>query len=295
MTFSMGTNYPYYFVDREGQVDTRVEGNPFLRYFAGPGIVYTDCHHAAYVSDSVFNNRVFEPGLNFTGKFDLPPQIVDLRPQLRAFPVDALTKDGIPINVATFIPFKISSGQQTVKLGHPFPANQESIQAAVTCGLVDKTEGNNGEQKHEWDGQLVPLLATPIVQDVISHYKMDELCGPDNPRKEIANKIIQRVTEELKPLGLQVIGGGIGNLMPDDAVLDRRLDTWRAKWESKNLEKFGPKEHEYFLEIDRARTETKLIKRLAKVAKDPGEQSNPYVMRLIDTLGEIMRPPRKRQ
>ena len=121
--------------------------------------------------------------MNFTGKFDLPPQIIDLRPQLRAFQVEALTKDGIPINVVTFIPFKIAPGQQTVKLGHSFPANHKSIQAAVTCGLVDRTEANNNEQKHEWDGQLVPLLATPIVQDVISHYKMDELCGPGNPER----------------------------------------------------------------------------------------------------------------
>ncbi|MCP4628820.1 MAG: hypothetical protein GY850_35730, partial [bacterium] len=172
-----------------------------------------DCDHAAYVSDSVSNNRVFKPGLNFTSKFDLPPQIIDLRPQLRAFPVKALTKDGIPLQVVTFIPFKFNTGRQ-VELGKSFPIRPRAICTAVAGGLVERKEDKKESgKKYKWDGQLVPLIATPIMQDIISRYKVDELCGPDS-RADIADEIVEKVREAMRPWCIEVIGGGISNMVP---------------------------------------------------------------------------------
>ena len=37
ITFNMGTNYPYYFVDEFSQPEKRGDGNSFLTFFAGPG------------------------------------------------------------------------------------------------------------------------------------------------------------------------------------------------------------------------------------------------------------------
>lgn len=292
LTFSMDTNYPYYFVDANGQLDKRVEGNAVLQFFAGPGIVYTDCDHATYVSNGIFNNRVFEPGLNFSDRFDQPPQIVDLRPQLRIFSVEALTKDGISVNVLTFIPFKIDSGGQA-QLGQSFPIRHKAIHAAITSGLTERTDDNHSVPKHEWDGQLVPLTATPIVQDVISEYNIDELCVPGN-RTKITDEVVNRLTEALQPVGLKVIGGGIGNLVPkDEIVIEKRLDNWRTEWERKILEQLGPDKHEYLMELDWAKTEADIIKRLAEVAEKSEEGGNPLLLHLIDSLGEFIGPSRR--
>jgi hypothetical protein len=137
ITFSLGTNYPYYFV-KDGKAEKRVEGNPAGRFFAGPGFVYTDCSHAAYVTSGILVRGVLEPGLSFTGLFDLEPKIIDLRPQLRAFPVDALTTDGIPIQVLAFAIFQIHPGHKRAdlgetaelrkpKLGQPFPFRHRAV------------------------------------------------------------------------------------------------------------------------------------------------------------------------
>jgi hypothetical protein len=291
VTFILGTNYPYYFVDKNGQLDKRVEGNPFLQFFAGPGIVYTDCSHGAYVSDSLSNNRVFEPGLNFTGAFDQPPRLIDLRPQLRTFTVEALTKDDITIKVEIFLHFKIETGHQAAKLGYPFPISK-AVCLAVTSDLIERMGKPDKDKKHSWDDRLVCLIATPIVQDIISGYTVAELCGSANPRVKIAEETVEKMTNALKPLGLKVISGGIDNLIPQDKIaVEERLDNWRAEWERRNIQKqIGPDKHTYLLELERAKTEAELIKRLAKVARESSKSGSSLLLHLIDSLGEIMEP-----
>jgi regulator of protease activity HflC (stomatin/prohibitin superfamily) len=295
VTFILGTNYPYYFVDKNGQLEKRVDGNPFLQFFAGPGIVYTDCSHGAYVSDSLSNNRVFEPGLNFSGTFDQPPRLIDLRPQLRTFTVEALTKDDITIRVDLFVHFKIDTGHQVAKLGHPFPISQKAVYLAVTSDLIERMGKQDKDKKHTWDDRLVCLIATPIVQDIISGYTVAELCGSADPRVKIAEAMVEKVTNALQPLGLKVISGGIDNLVPQDKLaVEERLDNWRAEWERRNIPKqIGPDKHTYLLELERAKTEAELIKRLAKVARESGKSGNSLLLRLIDSLGEIMGPSKK--
>ncbi|HSJ52899.1 MAG TPA: hypothetical protein VLC52_04060, partial [Anaerolineae bacterium] len=52
LTFLLGTNWTFYFV-KDGKTETRVKGNAFRQFFAGPGFVYVEPDHAAYVTDSV--------------------------------------------------------------------------------------------------------------------------------------------------------------------------------------------------------------------------------------------------
>lgn len=293
ITSSMGTNYPYHFVDENGRLDERVKGNPFLRFFAGPGVVHTGPDQAAYVTDGVFRNRVFEPGLSFTGLFDLPPRIIDLRPQLRAFDVEALTKDGIPIKVLTFIPFQIESGSQAVQLGHSFPFRPRAIYEVVARELVEK-----GGVKHEWDGQLVPAIATRVIQDIIGRYNVDELCAsldPDrDPRDEIVREMTRRVQDALRPYGIRLLGVGISNLDPQDSeVIERRLDSWRTKWMRQILLLMGEGEAERVrqMELAQAEAEVEIVLRLSRIVEESmrsGDVSQALALRFIDSLGEIV-------
>lgn len=294
LTFNMGTNYPYYFVDEEGKLDLRVDGDRFRRFFAGPGWVYTGCDHAAYVTDGVANNRVFEPGLSFTGVFDMPPKIMDLRPQLRACAVEALTKDGIPVKVMTFISFRVETGGQQVRLGQSFPLRRRAVFQVVAKELVEKSGA-----KYEWDGQLVPVIATRIVQDIISRYTVDELCASlepgRNPRVEIASEMSKRVQEALQPWGIEFVGGGIGNLEPQDkAVVERRLDSWRTEWMRKILLSMGEGKAERArqIELAQAEAETEIVLRLSQIVEESmrsGDVSQTALaLRFIDSLGEFI-------
>jgi regulator of protease activity HflC (stomatin/prohibitin superfamily) len=300
LSFSMGTNYPYFFVGADGKPDKRVGGNPYLQFFAGPGIVYTDCEHAAYVSEGTSKNRVFDPGLSFTEMFDLAPKFIDLLPQLRAFHVEARTKDGIPIKVLTFLPFRIDTGGETVELGGPFPFRRRAIYQVLAGELVErKQKKEDSGEKHEWDGRLVPVIATRIVQDVISRYTVDELCAPfdpsRDPRPEIAAEIRKRVKEALSPLGLELIGGGISNLVPqDNTVIERRLDNWRTEWQCRMLQMMGEGEAECKRQIEsaRAEAETEIALRLSRIVEEAaragvGSQAA-LALRFIDSLGQMV-------
>jgi hypothetical protein len=304
ITFTLGTNYPFYSVDEYSQPIKRVNGNAFLKFFAGPGLVITDANHAVYVTDGVFVKGIFEPGLTFTGKYDLEPRIIDLRPQLRAFPVDALTKDGIPISVVTFIPTRIDPVNQAVELGRSFPFSKEAVSQAMSGEVVERKSDKKDQasgQKYKWDGGpqdgLVPRLITPLVQDVIGHYTIDALCAPfepdKDPRVEIAATIRTQAKEELRPYGLEMIGGGISNLLPKDkAVIKRRIDTWRTRWIGEILIQMGESQayRKNQLELARAKSEAEMIKRFGQIVRSSvrSDLHRTLMLGLIDSIRNVV-------
>jgi regulator of protease activity HflC (stomatin/prohibitin superfamily) len=299
ITFNMGTNYPYYFVDEFSQPEKRVDGNPSLPLFAGPGLVFTDCDHAAYITSGLAPKGVFEPGLTFTGMFDQEPQIFDLRPQIRAFPVEALTKDGIPIEVVTFIPYRIDAGNKTPERGKSFPFRKKTIYTLVSQESVERhSDKKQVGNKNAWDGGpddgLIPLIGRPIVQDIINRYTMDELCEPLNlerdPRVEIAAEMRDRVREKLDPLGIYLIGGGISNLMPqNDEVLKRRLENWSTKWDGYILDQISDAQSSrmYHTERARAEVEAEIVALFRRVTRGTKELDLALALRFIDTMGDI--------
>lgn len=301
LTFTMGTNYPYYFV-KDGKPEKRVDGNPFGQFFSGPGMVYTDCDYAAYRTDGVNAKGVFEPGLTFTGMFELEPKILDLRPQLRPFHVEAVTKDGVPIRVLVFIPFRIKPHprRQEVRPGESFSFHRPAINELVAGELIERKRRKEASgEKHEWDGQLVPLLTTRIVQDIISKYDVDELCAPFNPnhdpRVDIVNKMKKELEKALEPLGLDLVGGGISNLIPlDETVKHRRLDNWKTEWVRKILIHMGEGKAERARHIEgaRAQAEAEIVLRVGQIAEKvmaEGDVSQAALaLRFIDCLGEIV-------
>ena len=299
ITFNMGTNYPYYFVDEFSQPEKRGDGNSFLTLFAGPGFVNTNCDHIAYVSKGIAVSGVCEPGLTFTGTYDLEPRILDLRPQLRAFPVQALTKDGIPIEVVTFVPCRIDPGNETPQLGESFPFRKKAVYSLLNHELVErKQDKKQSGKKHEWVGGpndgLIPLIARPIVQDIISRYTIDDLCAAYDPAKDprvkIAAEMRDRVREALKPLGLYLLGGGISNLVPQNKnIKERRLANWRTKWEGEILDQMSEAQASrmYLTERARAEVEAEIVELFRRVTRGTQKLDLALALRFIDTLGDI--------
>jgi regulator of protease activity HflC (stomatin/prohibitin superfamily) len=298
LTFTMGTNYPYY-VARDGKLSEHVSGNAFNQFFAGPGIVIAGCDQAGYRTDGIRVLGIAEPGVTFTQMFEQPPKVVDLRPQLCAFDIDALTKDGIPVKVLTFVPFRIYRGAKEAELGNPFPFRRRAIFDAVARQPVERGPREEDEREHPWNTDLIPMVATRTVQDIISRYNVDELCAADDPDRDPRIEILEQMKADLKkdmiPYGIEVLGGGIANLVPKDrAVLERRINNWRTEWVRQILVEIseGNAERKRQIEKARAEAEAEVVLRLGQIveqclADGPATQTA-ITLRFIDCLGEIV-------
>lgn len=114
------------------------------------------------------------------------------------------------------------------ELGRSYPYDEEAIYKAVRAQRKEKRE--KGE-KSGWD-QVLRQRCKQVMRDIIAQYAMDELCGLYSPerdsRVEIAERMRDEVRSQVKKLGLELIGGGISNLVPPDEVIRQRIEHWQA-------------------------------------------------------------------
>lgn len=271
--FTIGVNFPAYVVVdelyEEDKVENRIPGNPFGEITSSPGFVLSGCDHAVAISSGIKFKGVHGPGVTFMRYGDQVVQTIDLRPQLRAFHVDALTKDGIKIRVLAFTPCKIDARGRKPALGESLPYNKSAAFKAIHAQMTEHG-GNQTKQRAWYD--LPCMIAERTLQNIISEYNFDDLYGPYQPggvplRKIIAERFCKQVAAELEPLGIQLIGGGISDLQPaDPQVYVKRVQSWQAEWTRKVTLKRAEGQAEWLRIVERARAEaqTDLIMSLGR-------------------------------
>jgi hypothetical protein len=254
VTFSAGINYPCYGMEGREKVE-RVPGSQSEPLLAGPGILLTGPDHAVAVSDGLKFKGVRGPGVVFTHFLESIQEPIDLRSQQRAYSVEAITKDGIPVQVSASGSFQLHAGGQRPEAGESFPLRASSIFQAFHAQPVDiRRDERDGEvveerKRRRWD-ELYEIVGTHVMQDIVAEYGFSELCEPldpdQDPRGKIAKKYRVRLQQELAGYGIRVLGGGITNLLPsdEDKVPERRLLNWQAQWQHRMLEQFGAAEVE---------------------------------------------------
>jgi len=303
ITYTLGTNYPYYAVE-DRKKTARAPGNVFRQFFAGPGIVLTSCDHTVVISSGTAIRDVPEPGLSFTGLFETVAEIIDLRLQLRAFPVEALTKDGIHVKVLTFVPFRIQAGDEWPEMGKSFPFRKSAAFQAMREQPIDRTKEKQGE-KRSWDEQI-SIIAGQIVRRIINQYTFDDLCAPyqpqRDPRQEIIKELRRQLKDELTELGIQTLGGGISNLLPvDSRLLQQRIDNWQAEWERRMTAELGKGEAEYIrmVESARAQAQAEMIRTISEGFERAGaaKETTPEMiaLRFIEALEKMIQSPAVQQ
>ncbi|HEC33142.1 MAG TPA: hypothetical protein ENI37_00295 [Chloroflexi bacterium] len=310
--YTFRQNRPCYVVTdeprEEDKIAKRIKGTPFNPCSVGPGFIICDCDHAVAVSDGITFKGVQGPGVIFTTFGDQPLRTLDLRPQLRAFTVHGLTQDGIEVKVGCFAPFQIDRGEREPQLGEPFPYDRRAAFKAVHKQEMEHPNTKEEEIKQRaWD-ELPIIIGRRVMQDILSHYRFDELYSPydiesEPPRVRIAEEFVDRLTKELQPLGIRLIGGGISNLKPaKDEVLQQRVRSWQADWTRKVMLNQARSRADWLQRIERARAEaqTDLIlalgERLAELdrpgAKVTPERIVPQFLRILEELA--MRPTLRR-
>jgi hypothetical protein len=264
----LGYNFPgYVVVDElyeEDRVEERVPGDRFRMFGEAPGfIIVDDCHYAVAVSSNTKFKGVKGPGVIFTGYADQVMQTVDLRPQLRAFPVEAVTKDGIQVKTVVFAPCKIDSRGRPARLDAHLPYSPAAGFKAVRAQEM-RHEGPgqtpDSKKRYKWE-ELSRLIATRILQDIVSRYRFDDLYGPyqsggNPPRKGIAQELVERLRDELEEMGIELVGGGISDLQPvAPEVYEKRAENWKEEWEHRIALQKTESQAEFVEMVERARLE----------------------------------------
>jgi len=308
LTFSAGTNYPYYAIENREKVEC-VPGNQTGMFFSGPGIVLTGPDHVVALSNNLKFTGVRGPGVVFTKQWEVIQEPIDLRPQQRAYDVEAIAKDGIRVKVRAFGMFQLDAGRRQPELGRPFPFRAEAVFKAFRTQVVDIRRGTHaGEVIEErkqcrWD-ELYEIIGTHVVQDIIARYEFDKLCEPleldKDPRKDIIKEYQEEMRERLPEYGIRALGGGLSDLLPADRdpVLERRIMNWQAQWQRKVLKQLGAAEAEAERLIGQARAQVQadmiqyISEALAAVATDDRESLvNTVSLRFIQSLNQMIAQP----
>jgi len=315
----LGTNRPYYLVHSDQWGPNKVErlremgGRAFGRLFAGPGVVITRCDHIPVISDGVHFKGIRPPGVSFLHYAEAVPQAIDLREQLRAFEVEARTKDGIDVKVRAFTPFRLDCGEQRPELGNPFPFRARSAFLALHRGqfVEHKDRGQTPERTEirYWD-EIPCLFGTRILRDIIAEYRFDDLCAPyrlsDDPRSRIAEDFRRRLKATLLDYGIQLLGGGIGNLLPAEErrreIFEQRIRAWQAHWVRRVMQQQAEGQRSRMRQIEKARAQAQveaiqaISERLARLKEARGLVSPEEIVDLfIEVIQEMATRPLARR
>ncbi len=235
-------------VVEDGVVKTNIQGHTF--YGIGPGWIMTEPENVVLIKGSSNLRRVAGPGVALTASTESPYQVLDLRNQFRVTRMTAMTRDGIEINLPISSLFRIDRGAgkidlQSLERQAPWPyRNQQTIFKLVLAQEVDPT-GKTPLEAHQakpWDE--IPLkVASNQLKQVVPEYSLEDIYSiePQSQtltRLVIAGRVRQVVKDTVEPLGLEILGGSVGNkVVPvNDEVIKQRVEAWKARWINKMLE-----------------------------------------------------------
>ena len=297
--FCLGTNRPFHvFEGRE--LELRVPGNPFGQFFAGHGLVLTGPAHAPMIWSGLKFLRIAQPGLSFTDRFETVYQTLDLRPQLRSFPVEAVTRDGIRVRMQMHVAFRLRAEDQAPRLGTAFPFEERSVYDAVWGQPVE--EG----KKRSWD-EWVTIATARLARRMLGRHRVDQLTETlhptERPRETIRRDLLQGLRNELVDSGIEIIDAWFENLRPvDESVIAERTDAWKAEWERRIQITEGEAQAAALMEVEHARirAQADLISAIGRVVEyqapiDPDALANLAALRFIEALDDAASHPAVRE
>jgi hypothetical protein len=226
--------YPYALIT-EGAVRERDRGK-FLaqRQLGGPGrlIVFNDS--AVVLERHGRITRVAGPGAVFLERFERIREIIDLRPQVKTFPVEGVvvvTSDGILVGAEITIRFQIKHGTPTSP-EKPYPVDDTALMAAATASRV-RLGPNPGQRMISNWRDLVLRNVDSTLRDIVAGKTLDQLLEPadpyKDPREEIRREMLAQLSKSSAGFGAEVLDIMLGPFKPISPAVERqRLVTWQA-------------------------------------------------------------------
>ncbi|MBN1486385.1 MAG: hypothetical protein JW981_02010 [Anaerolineae bacterium] len=292
----------------DGKAEPRIKGNPFLG--SGPGWVMSEPHNAIVIKGSSDIRRIDGPGVIFTESGDLIHSVLDLRPQLRAQRVEAITRDGISVSLPISSIFQVNPGDGQIQLGQPWPYRKSDAFKVVFSAAEVNPQGKTPLKAHDAFPWLdLPLrVAIPQLKKVVAQYSLNHLYANPNTEKpvraDLGAAVREVVKETLEAKGFKVLGGGVGNKIypTDQGVTEQRIEAWKASWTGKIMEWQAQTQAERFKAFAEAQSKARvdlvhklLEKTSAQLQHADGKLThNLIAYHLLDSLESIARSPEVR-
>ncbi len=138
-----------------------------------------------------------------------------------------------------------------------------------------------------------------VLRDILAGYNLDDLSGlhdpSADPRGDIVTKMKDEVKGQLRKWGMQLLGGGIGNLTPPEGAVRQRIEHWQAhlRKEIEILEAEAEAEKLGMIERYRARAEKELIESISQVYDslrdlDPERRQEVMAIRVLAAIEQSM-------
>ncbi|MEA3397149.1 MAG: hypothetical protein U9R05_06770, partial [Chloroflexota bacterium] len=214
---------------------------------------------------------------------------------------------GIRIRVPCSSIFQIRGADQPLRPKQPWPYRKS---AAITAFLAAEVnpQGKSPLEAHKARSWInLPLqLAVHKLKQVIAKYSLDELFAirgrlPEKlPRIAIAGTVRGFMKQEMAAVGINIIGGGVGNrVVPlDEEVVKQRIDSWKATQMRKIMVNKGKAEAEYLKQLEKVRGNaleelTDSLKQQSDMLQAAGPDTSMLLitLRLLETLEGIARDP----
>lgn len=270
--------------------------NSVLLRVGGPGLVTVKNGNVAITELNGRFSRILGPGVHNLGRLEYVRAILDLRQQERsAEDVAAMTKDGIGVQAAITVTFRLSSGGETPTRGQPFPYDEEAVRTAAYA----ETVSDDGKVS-TWD-QLPLGRARGILAGIVAKYRLDEILFPDAPASEPYYTIRQELTRKLRAaladLGIELTGVHVGRLELPEPVSHQYLEYWQAQWKTQIQLSRANGIASAVEEKERARAEAEVTMiqaiiegvRRAQYSGSPAAMREIIALRLIEALEKMAR------
>ena len=228
LTFMLKINLPHIIIG-EGHIEEH--SNDAKAKTGGPGVLIVKNDSAA-VTELGTRAKVRGPGIHvITEPFEAIKEIVDLRPQVRSDAVEAMTKDGVNIEVSFRVGFQIDSGGRHPDDSEPYPFSERGVLRAVYRSKQIATTG--AKPWHE----RVPEVVFSNVREMIATHYLKDFFEPDqpgvNPRTELQDWLLDTSRSAALAIGVRITWVEFGTPRIPDEAIRKVFDNWRTKkWDA---------------------------------------------------------------
>lgn len=227
--YRWGFQYPLWMItDLAGRnIEMRIPGNAFMKFF-GPGLIWAPSHQVVGLTTGLAFSGIRGAGAVFTGAFERPFSVVDLRTQLRTSLIDVVSSDGIPYKAQLFTSFAVDKTKWPRDLYHRLYSENHRLKDAKEPDYVRgsypfsrsrvralfATIGVSSHLDEEpktlyWDERVLYQIEE-AAREVLSQRTIDQLWLSQNDRDgvnaldNVANAIKEQCSFQLRRYGVHL-------------------------------------------------------------------------------------------
>jgi len=247
--------------------------------------------------------RIAKKGFVRLDPFEKIYTIVDLRPKRWVYPVEAMSKEGIPITCEADVSYQIDNEDSEPTDDEPYPAPDSRIFQAATCTWIREANRPTETRTMDWTGRVIIGETEGSLRTILSQYPLDRLIGlalvSANPREEIRQELETQLRKSVPTLGAKILSVALGDIKVGHEVTQQWIEAWQARWERWATERQALGQASMVEQVENAKTRAQVmmitdITKALRPLVTPSDQkitSRLVLMRLFMVLSRAQADP----